>query len=64
MIPSQPIFALSPYCSVLCGEAKNTNFIVFGLTQSVLEPTMYRTRDEHANHYITDAADLLYRGAL
>jgi hypothetical protein len=40
---------------VLSGEATNTNFIVFGFTQSGLKPTIYRTRDEHANHYTTDA---------
>jgi hypothetical protein len=33
----------------------HTNFIVFGLTRSGLEPTIYRTRGEHTNHYITDA---------
>jgi hypothetical protein len=32
-----------------------SNFIVFGLTRSMLEPTIYRTRGEHANHYTTDA---------
>jgi hypothetical protein len=26
LIPSQPVFALSPYCCVLRGEATNTNF--------------------------------------
>ena len=31
------------------------NFIVFGLTRSGLEHTIYRTRDEHANHCTTDA---------
>jgi hypothetical protein len=30
-------------------------FIVFGLTRSGLELTIYRTRGEHANHYVTDA---------
>ena len=39
---------------MLCGEATNTNFIVFGLTQSGLEPTIYHSRGEHANHYTTD----------
>jgi hypothetical protein len=33
---------------VLSGEATNTNFIVFGLTRSELELTIYRTRGEHA----------------
>jgi hypothetical protein len=33
LIPSQPVFALSPVCSALCDEAINTNFIVwFDLT--------------------------------
>ena len=40
---------------MLKGEAANTNCIVFGLTRSGLEPTIYRTRGEHANHYGTDA---------
>ena len=43
LIPSQPVFALSPNCCVLRGEATNTNFIVFGLTRPGLEPTIYRT---------------------
>ena len=37
------------------GEATNTNCIVFGLTRPGLEPTIYQTRGEHANHSITDA---------
>jgi hypothetical protein len=28
--------------------------IVFGLTRPRLEPTIYRTRDEHATYYTTD----------
>jgi hypothetical protein len=39
---------------VLSGEATNTNFKVFGLTRLGLEPTIYRTRGEHTNHYATD----------
>jgi hypothetical protein len=35
------------------GEATNTNFIVFGLTRSELEPTIYNTGGKHANHYTT-----------
>jgi hypothetical protein len=27
LIPSQPVFALTPYCCVLSHEAANTNFI-------------------------------------
>ena len=30
------------------------NFAVFCLTRPELEPTIYRTRGEHANHYTTD----------
>jgi hypothetical protein len=41
---------LSAYLS---GEATNTKFILFGLTRSGLEPTIYHTQGEHANHYIT-----------
>ena len=33
----------------LAGEATNANFIVFGLSRRVLEPTIYNTRNEHAN---------------
>jgi hypothetical protein len=29
--------------------------LVFGLTRSRLEPTIYHTRTEHASHSITDA---------
>jgi hypothetical protein len=42
---------------VLSGEAKNTNVIVFGLTRLGLELTIYRTREEHANHHATDAIE-------
>jgi len=34
------------------GEAANTNLIVFCLTQSGLEPTIYYTGGKHANYYI------------
>ena len=46
LIPSPPVFALSPLCCMLSGEATNTNFIVFGLSRLWLEPTIYRTRGE------------------
>jgi hypothetical protein len=39
----------------LLSVATNTNFIVFGLTQLGLEPTIYHTQDKHANHYTTHA---------
>jgi hypothetical protein len=35
--------------------ATNTNLVIFGLTRPGLEPTIYRTRGEHGNHYVTDA---------
>jgi hypothetical protein len=40
-------------------EAASTYFIVFGLTRLVLEPMIYHTRGEHANHYTTDAVTKL-----
>jgi hypothetical protein len=40
---------------VLSGEATNTNLLIFGLTPPALEPTIYCTRGEHVNHYVTDA---------
>jgi hypothetical protein len=40
---------------MLSGEATNANFIVFGMTRPGLEPAIYRTRDEHATYYATDA---------
>jgi hypothetical protein len=43
---------------VLSGEATNTNLIEFGLTRSVVEPTIYHTRGEHANHYTIDAVTI------
>ena len=36
-------------------EATITKFIVFDFTRSGLEPTIYRTRSEYADHYTTDA---------
>jgi hypothetical protein len=55
LIPSQPVFALSPKCCVLSEEATNTNITGFGLTWPGLEHMIYRTWGEHANHYATDS---------
>jgi hypothetical protein len=43
IISRQSILALNPWCCihVLSGEAANTNFIVFCLNRSCLEPTIY-----------------------
>ena len=51
LIPNQPIFALSPQCCGLSEKVTNTNFMIFGLTRPGLEPTIYHTRGEHANHH-------------
>jgi len=45
---------------VLSGEAAKTKCLVFGLTRSELETKIYRHRDDHANHYNTDAVHCLY----
>jgi hypothetical protein len=42
------------------GEAINTNCIIFGFTRPGLEPTIYSTRGEHANHYPSGAIDIFY----
>ena len=34
-------------------------FTIDGLTKPGLEPTIYCTRGEHANHYATDVVDIL-----
>jgi hypothetical protein len=41
---------------VLSGEATHTRFMVFGLTRPGREPTIYRTRGEHAwrLHHLCD----------
>jgi hypothetical protein len=39
---------------MLSREATNTNFLVFGLTRPGLEPSIYHTRGEHANHNTTE----------
>ena len=47
---------------MLSGEATtNTNFIVFGLTRSGLEPTIYHTRGEHVNHYTTHTVKIAWK---
>ena len=48
---------------MLSGEATITNCIVFGVTQTGLDPTIYHTRGKHANHYTTDAV-ILYEDIL
>ena len=42
-------------CSGLSGEAANTICMVFCMTRPGLEPTIYRTRGNHDDHYTTDA---------
>ena len=63
-IPGQSVFALTPYWCVLCGEAANTNFIVcaINLIQPVLEPMIYNTWGEHANHYTTANTNFIVIG--
>ena len=49
---------------MLSGETTNTNFIVFDLTPSGLEPTIYHIRGEHANHYAIDAVRATFNKSL
>jgi hypothetical protein len=42
--------------NVVClAEKKQIQISVFGITRPGLEPMIYRTRGQHANHYATDA---------
>ena len=50
LILGQSVFALSPQCCVLRGEASNSNFIVFGFTRPWHERTIYHTRCEHTTY--------------
>jgi hypothetical protein len=43
---------------MLSGDATNTNLTVFGFTRSELDPTIFRTRGQHANYYATDEVTL------
>jgi len=57
LIQSKPVFTLLLNASCLAEKQTNTNCIVFGLTRSGLEPTIYLTRDEQAYTYTTDAVN-------
>ena len=48
------VFLLNAAC---LAEKQQIPILVFGLTRPGLEPTFYRSRGEHANHYATDAVD-------
>jgi hypothetical protein len=45
------------------GKATNLNLIVFRLTRSGPEPTIYRIRGEHTNHYTTDAVSVIVQSS-
>jgi hypothetical protein len=40
--------------------AANNNVTFIGLIRPGLEPSIYRTRCEHANHYATDAVQIVF----
>jgi hypothetical protein len=49
-------FESTKFCAYSLKTLQIQIFIVIGVTQPGLEPTIYHTRVEHANHYTTDAA--------
>ena len=56
---SDTLSCLTSFCYFSCvleRRGKNTNSIFFGVTGPELEPTIYHTRWEHANHYTTDGS--------
>ena len=56
LIPSQPVFALSPLCCVLSGEATNTIFSLwFDSTGARTHDLSHSRRARYNRHYATDA---------
>jgi hypothetical protein len=49
------LFLLNASC---LAEKLQIPILVFGLTRLGLEPTIYRIRGEHSNHYATDVVNL------
>ena len=56
LIPSRPVL-LNAAC--LPEKQHISICIVFGMTRQGLEPTIYRTRGEHSNHYATDVVRII-----
>ena len=54
LIPSQPVFVLTHYRCVICGETWHTNLIFCGLTRPGFEPMSHCTRSEIRIHYTMD----------
>jgi hypothetical protein len=46
---------------VCLAEKQQIPILVFGLTKPGLEPTIYHTRGEHANHYNTNVVCICVR---
>ena len=53
------LFLLNAACLPEKQQISICIYIVFGMTQPGLEPTIYRTRGEHSNHYATDAVRII-----
>ena len=53
-------FLLFLLIAVCLAEKQQIPILVFSLTRSVLEPTSYCTRGEHANHYTTNVVPPRY----
>jgi hypothetical protein len=56
---TQPVFAI--FINAACLAENQQIPIFFDLTRSGLEPTTYRTRGEHADHYATDAVNYAWK---
>jgi hypothetical protein len=50
-------FLLNDVC---LAEKQHIPMLVFGLTRLGIDPTIYRTRGEHANHYASDAVCVFF----
>ena len=59
-VPSQLVCTYSFNAVYLPKKQHNTNFLFFDVTRPRLEPTIYCSRNEYANHYTTDVVLYIY----
>ena len=53
LIPSKPVFSLTPLCFLLSRKVAKIYFILFGLTRLGIKLKIFHTQGKHASHYTT-----------